>query len=336
MKLVMVVGVAMALGVAVPMVAQTKATQAKVQPAPQAPVAQAPAPEVKFPEVNSKNFTAASPTVDEVNGFLKAIWGFDVSRKWQVAAILKTPAAGIAKVVVLVGDERQPGKVSSTVFFTTPDGKHAISDTMINFGPKPFEEARKTLQAEATGAARGAKSNDLMLVEFADLQCESCKDAQDKVDNLAQDFPQARIVFENFPVTMHHPYALRAAEDGVCVRKEKGDAAFFSYVQAVYAKQAGLTAQSVDEALKAAETAAGADPAAVAACAAAPETKAAVEASLKLGEDVGVSQAPTLAVNGHLLSVASLPYETLKQIVAFQAQQDGITVHLQPTLTTLK
>jgi protein-disulfide isomerase len=339
----MVAGVAMVLGTATPMVAQTKAPQMKVPqtkmqpaaPAPQAPVAQAPAAGIKFPEVNPKNFTAASPTVDEVNSFLKAIWGFDISRKWEVAAILKTQAPGVAKVVVLVADERQPGKVLPTVFFTTPDGKHAISDNVMDFGAKPFEETRKTLQAEATGAARGAKSNDLMLVEFADLQCESCKDAQDKMDNLAQDFPQARIVFENFPLTTH-PYARRAAEDGVCVRKEKGDAAFFSYVQAVYAKQAGLTAESADETLKAAETTAGADPAAVAACAATPETKAAVEASLKLGEDVGVSQAPTLAVNGHLLPVASLPYETLKQIVAFQAEQDGITVHLQPTLTTLK
>jgi protein-disulfide isomerase len=341
MKLGMVLGVAMAVSAVAPMVAQAKAAPAKVPqtkvqsaaPEPQAPVAQAQA--VKFPAVNPKNFTAASPTTADVNAFLKAVWGFDTGRVWEVAAILKTQAPGVAKVVVLVADESQPGKVLPTVFFTTPDGKHAISDNVIDFGPKPFEETRKTLQAEATGAARGAKSNDLMLVEFADLQCESCKDAQDKMDNLAQDFPQARIVFENFPIEARHPFALRAAEDGVCVRKTKGDAAFFSYVQAVYAKQAGLTAQSVDETLKAAETEAGADPAAVAACAAAPETKAAVEASLKLGEDVGVSQAPTLAVNGHLLSLA-LPYETLKRIVAFQAEQDGITVHLQPTLTTLK
>jgi hypothetical protein len=31
-----------------------------------------------------------------------------------------------------------------------------------------------------------------------------------------------------------------------------------------------------------------------------------------------------------------VPYETLKQIVAYQAQLDGINVQVQPTLSTLK
>ncbi len=52
--------------------------------------------------------------------------------------------------------------------------------------------------------------------------------------------------------------AERAALDGVCVRKAKGDDAFFSYARAVYAKQAGLTAQSAEETLNAAIKAAGA------------------------------------------------------------------------------
>ncbi len=127
-----------------------------------------------------------------------------------------------------------------------------------------------------------------------------------------------------------------AALDGVCVRKTKGDAAFFSYARAVYAKQAGLTPASADETLKTAVAAAGADPAAVAACAALPETKATVDATMKLAQELGAVQVPMLAVNGHFLAIDTLPYETLKQMIAFQAGQDGITVHLQPTLSTLK
>jgi hypothetical protein len=51
---------------------------------------------------------------------------------------------------------------------------------------------------------------------------------------------------------------------------------------------------------------------------------------------VGAEQVPLLAVNGHVLAIAAIPYETLKQMVAYQAEQDGITVHLQPTLSNLK
>ena len=300
--------------------------------APQAPAAQTTNP---FPPVNPKNFTADTPSVDEVNSFLKALWGYDVNRQWQVEGIVNTIAPGVAKVVVLVGDKRAPGKTSPLVFFTTPDGKHAIAENVMDFGAKPFADARKVLQERASGPAKGAKANDLLFVEFADLDCDRCHDAQAKMDSLEQDFPQARIIFENAPEPTH-PYAERAALDGVCVRKTKGDAAFFSYARAVYAKQAGLTPASADETLKTAVTAAGADPAAVAACAALPETKATVDATVKLAQDLGALQVPMLAVNGHFLAIDTVPYETLKQMIAFQAGQDGVTVHLQPTLTTLK
>ena len=299
---------------------------------PQAPAAQETNP---FPPVNPKNFTATSPSVDEVNSFLKALWGYDVNRLWQVEGIVKTPAAGVAKVVVLVADKRSPGKTSSLVFFTTPDGKHAIAENVMDFGAKPFADNRKALQEHANGPAKGAKSNELLLVEFADLNCDKCRDAQEKMDNIEQDFPQARIVFLDAPEA-GHAYAERAALDGVCVRKTRGDAAFFTYARAVYAKQAGLTTASADETLKAAIATAGADPAAVATCAALPETKATVDANVKLAQDLFAIQVPMLAVNGHFLAIDSLPYETLKQMIAFQAGLDGITVHLQPTLSTLK
>ena len=300
--------------------------------APQAPPAQAANP---FPPTDPKNFTAETPSVDEVNSFLTALWGYDTNRLWQVVGIVKTPAPGVAKVVVLVADKRAPGKAQPVVFFTTPDGKHAIAENVMEFGAKPFADARKTLQERADGPAKGAKSNELLLVEFADLNCDRCKDAQDKMESLEQDFPQARIVFLDTPQP-GHPYAERAALDGVCVRKTKGDAAFFAYARAVYAKQAGLTAASADETLKAAVAAAGADPAAVAACTALPETKAKIDANVKLAQDLYATPTPVLAVNGHFLAIDNLQYETLKQMVAFQAGQDGITVHVQPTLTTLK
>jgi protein-disulfide isomerase len=304
------------------------------QAGPQAPAPQAAA--VKFPPINLKNFTADSPASAEVNDFLKALWGYDENRTWEVAAILKTEAPGVAKIVVYVAEEGQGGGARSTVFFSTPDGKHVIADQVIDFGAKPFAGKRKMLQDRANGAAEGATSKDLMLVEFADLQCPHCKEAQDTMDNLAKDFPQARIVYQDFPLVEIHPYAFAAAAEGVCVRKEKGDAAFFTYVKTVYDKQAGLTEEAAGATLATAAAAAGADPKAVATCAKSDETKHAVEASIQLGKDVGVDQTPLLFANGHALPLGGIPYETLKKIIAFQAGQDGIVVHLQPTLSTLK
>lgn len=310
-------------------------TGAAAQAVPQAGPRPTAAP-AAFPAPNPKNFTASSPSKDDVDSFLKALWGYDANRTWQVQAIQKTRAAGVSRVVVLVGDKTQGGKTASTVFFTTPDGQHAIADNVIDFGPKPFAANRALLEAQADGPGRGAAGKELLLVEFADLQCPSCREAQSKMDSLVQDFPQARVVFENFPLGEVHPFAMRAASMGECVRRSKGEPAFFTYAQAVYDSQDGLTAERGEATLAAAVTKAGGDPAGVAACASTPAVTEKIAAQMKLGTSLGVDQTPMLAINGHLLPLGSLSYDVLKKIVAFQAVQDGLAVQVQPTLTTLK
>ncbi len=310
--------------------------QEPAAPAPQGPAPQGAAPADPFPPVNLKNFTADSPSREEVNSFLHAIWGFDDSRIWSVAAVLKTPAPGVTKVVVFMANKSNPGKLQQAVFFVTPDGQHAIAGDVIDFGAKPFAATRKLLEDHADGPAEGAASKNLMLVEFADLQCPHCKAAQETMANLARDFPQARIVFENLPIPTAHPYAIRAAEEGVCVRKAKGDAAFFKYAQAVFDKQDQLTPAGVEATLGSAATAAGADPKAMAACASTPAAQDDVKASMSLAADLGIGETPVLAVNGHMIPLNAMRYDTLKRIIAFQAGQDGITVQVQPSLTTLQ
>jgi protein-disulfide isomerase len=139
-----------------------------------------------------------------------------------------------------------------------------------------------------------------------------------------KDFPNARVVYQSYPLVELHPYAFKAAAYGYCVQKQKNDAFFFSSA-AVFDTQGALTPETGDETLKNAVTKAGLDPAAVDACAATPAIKDQVSASIKLAEDVGVEQTPMLAVNGHLLPLAGVPYETLKNIILYQAMLDGVS-----------
>ncbi|HEY4356995.1 MAG TPA: thioredoxin domain-containing protein [Acidobacteriaceae bacterium] len=321
------------LAITLPLAAQSRAPIPQA-PKPNVPAAPAPAA-ITFPPVNPENFTVTSPSVEDVNGFLKSIWGYEPGRTWSVVSILGTPAPGVAKITVLIADKAQPGRMSRAVFFTTPDGKHVIADEVMPFGPKPFAENRAVLQARADGPARGASGKDLMLVEFADLQCGACREAATTMDNLAQDFPQARIVFQYFSPDPR-PLVEHAIAEGMCVRKAKGDAAFFDYAQSVYAAEGGLAPDKADATLNTAAAKAGADPAAVAACSQTAEARQAVSDSLKLAHDIGVSDEPMLAINGHLIPLRLIPYEVLKRIVVWQANQDGVAVTLQPSLRSLK
>jgi protein-disulfide isomerase len=301
------------------------AAPAQERPAP-APSAPAPSGPPVFPTPDPANFTASAPTKEVVNAFLEANWGYDSDRMWQVQAILKTPVEGISKVIVLLGDKTGKQKPQALSFFALPDGKHIIAgDQIINFGEHPFAGVRQQLEQRADGPYRGSASKDFEIVEFADFQCPHCKDAQANMDKLAADYPKARIVFQNFPIPAIHPQSMIAAEYSVCVTKLGGSPAFFQFASAVFDGQDGLaTADGAALTLNSAVAKAGLDPAKVSACAATPEVKANVDAATALGTDVGISEVPTLVVNGRTLP-ANAPYDVLKKVIDYQIKTDGVS-----------
>jgi protein-disulfide isomerase len=290
---------------------------------PSAAAAPAPAPPV-LPKPDPANFTASSPTQETVSAFLQAAWGYDDTRMWQVQAILKTPVEGISKVMILVADKTGKQKPGALQFFALPDGKHIIAaDEIVPFGEHPYAEHRAIAQQRADGPYRGSAMKDLEIVEFADFQCPHCKDAQANMDKLAVDFPKARIVFQNYPLPQH-PAAAGAAAYGICVAKQGGSTAFFTFASAVFEGQDGLaSADGAALTLNSAVTKAGLDPAKIEACSKTPDATAAVDASVKLAQDLSINQTPTLVVNGRQIP-ASIPYDTIKQIIQYQAKLDGI------------
>jgi protein-disulfide isomerase len=304
--------------------AQVPADQTAPPPAPAAPADPLPKADIKF-------FTATSPTIDTVNSFLKQVWGFDSNRVYRVMAIQPTTAPGVVKVTVFVTSKQAGAKVQGATFYVTPDGKHAIGEGsgVVPFGATPFADTRDLLKARANGAYRGPASKDFELVEFADLQCPHCKEAQATVDQIVKDFPNAHVVFQLFPLTEIHPSAFKAAAYGVCAQKQSNDA-FFKYAAAVFDVQDRLTPATDVALLKTAATQAGLDAAAIAACASTPATKEIVDADIKLAQDAGVDQTPLLVANGRILPLSSVSYDDLKKLIQYQADLDGVNSGATP------
>jgi protein-disulfide isomerase len=291
---------------------------------PAAPSQGAEAAGPAFPKPDPADFSASSPTKEQIDAFLQASWGYDTNRVYQIQRIAKTSVDGISSVVVLVG-EKGTKQTGALQFFALPDGKHIITaGEVLPFSGKPYAENRTTLLARADGPSKGAASKDLELVEFADFECPHCKEAQATITKLDADFPNAHFVYQSFPLVKIHPQAFRAAAYGVCVAKELGNPAFFKYSAAVYEGQAGLSAdEGATLTLNSAVTAAGGSPEKVEACSKTAETKAAVEAGIKLAQDLNVNQTPSLAINGRIIPLGGVDYETLKKMITFQAAGDG-------------
>jgi protein-disulfide isomerase len=305
--------------------AQTQAPAQAPADVPAAPTQPAPDPNAgpSFPKPDPAEFSADSPTKEQITAFLQASWGYDTNRVYQIQRIAKTTVPGINSVIVLVGEKgnKQTGALQ---FFALPDGKHIITGgEILPFGEHPYAENRATLIQRANGPSKGAASKNLEFVEFADFQCPHCKDAQATMDKLAADFPDAHIVYQSFPLTKIHPEAFRSAAYGVCVAKLGGNSAFFQYAAAVYEGQAGLaTAEGATLTLNSAVTKSGQAPDKIEACSKTAETKAAVEADVKLAEDLNVNQTPSLAINGRLIPLGGINYDTLKQMIAYHVKND--------------
>jgi protein-disulfide isomerase len=156
------------------------------------------------------------------------------------------------------------------------------------------------------------------------LQCPHCKAAQPVLEKLAADFPQVRLVFEQFPLPATlHPWAMKAALYADCAGR-MDNKAFWKYVDAVFENQGGIAAPTADDKLKELATASGLDGAKVAACATTTEAEARIRKALELGQSLNVTSTPSVFINGRLLpGVAGVPYEQLKAMVQFEIDHAG-------------
>lgn len=262
--------------------------------------------------------TLKLPSEAVVNDFMKQMFGYDSSLTWKITSIKPSEAEGLAEVNVILQGPQGP---QAQKFYVSPDEHHAVIGQIMPFGAHPFDAARKKLEKEVNGPGKGPTTAPVTVVEFSDLQCPHCKEAQPTLDKLASEDKNVRIVFQNFPLPMHD-WAMKASGYADCIGRGSSDS-FWKFVESVYGAQSDITAANADEKLKGFADAAGANGAETAACAAKPETTTRIEHSLDLGRSLDVNSTPTIFINGRSISAGGIPYEVLKKLVDFAATQNS-------------
>ncbi len=286
-----------------------KQTASPKKPAPQTAGASA--------SPQSAQQKAALPTVEEVETSMKRSFGYDPGVTWQVLDIRESSIPGLAEILVSM-NKQQPVHL-----YLASGTQTAIAGQMIPFGPDPFAAARANLKG-AFGPSRGGQNPPIEIIEFSDLECPHCKVAQPVLAKLFADFPQARFIFQEFPLPASlHPWALKAAQYADCAGQMDKDA-FWKYVDSIFENQGGIALATADDKLKELATAAGYDAQKISTCAASPETDARIKKSQALGATLDVNETPTVFINGRRVpGIANIPYDNLKQLVQFEIDHAG-------------
>ena len=219
----------------------------------------------------------------------------------------KAPAVFVNEIAV---DAQDKDKLVLTVnteikrieaVLNSPTGNYYLSSIL-------HQELPSATMTDSLGRpVRGAKNALVTIVEYSDYQCPFCSRVEPTLAKILKDYPaEVRIVFNHNPLPFHtdaklaHQAAYAAGKQGRFW--EMHDMLFENQKSLKeadlmkYAHKLGLDMDQFTKDLKA------------------PETVAAIDASLKNGEENGISGTPNFLINGEPLTGAQ-PYEKFKEII---------------------
>lgn len=232
----------------------------------------------------------------------------------------------IAGAVLLTGLIIAGSIVAVTQKLTQTAAPSAVKDAALAPEAEPTD-TNATTSLDDDAVLGDKKKAKVAIVEFSDFECPFCKRFhQETFDKLVKEYVdtgKAVISFRDFPLSFHDPVATTEAAVAECVRKEKGDKAYFSFGKALYdgtqANGKGLGEGKLDELIRKA----GANPTTVNACAASDAVKQEIAKDLADGTKAGISGTPsfvigTLSADGTVTGeriVGAVPIDTFKTAI---------------------
>jgi protein-disulfide isomerase len=166
--------------------------------------------------------------------------------------------------------------------------------------------------------SKGNPNAPVLLVEFADFQCPACRAARPLVEEaLKKHEGQTRLVFKNFPLSIH-PYGEKLARSG---RAAQLQGKFWEMYAAMFDNQDRIAPAVIDELAKGL----GLDMAKFQKDVESEAVADAVSRDRKQGERLDIQSTPTLYINGRLFPPTPDFAEDLEDWITLEAELAGST-----------
>jgi protein-disulfide isomerase len=193
-------------------------------------------------------------------------------------------------------------QMQDETFFVSFDGQKIIRGVVYDVSQNPFKNENEKIKTSGRPGL-GTAGAPVVIAEFSDFQCPFCREEAKTIrENLLKSYPkEARLYFFDYPLEQIHPWAKPAAIAGRCVFKQSASA-FWDFHDFAFEHQAELTADNLQA--KVLDFAKGVKDLNVddlKGCMVSKATESEVNASIAIGQSLGVNQTPTVFVNGRRL-----------------------------------
>jgi len=258
--------------------------------------------------------SAPSPMQKKLETYLRHAFALGSDVKIYVSEPKEIGNSGILETNI---DVKTPEGGDQVKMYITKDGRYLLRGELADLNKDPLTENISKIDFKGAPVTGDPKAT-VTLVEFADFQCPVCRNLHDAMRGILPNYPQAKLVFKDFPLDNVHPWARTASIAGRCAYQQD-PAAFWKFYDAIYDQQDLISASNVYDKMVdyASQTKLNTDT--FKACMAGPKAAKEVEASVANGNLLEVRSTPTVFVNGRRI-VGADPH-ALQQYIEYELAQ---------------
>jgi len=246
--------------------------------------------------------------------FLRLLYAWGSDFEVKAGAVKPTPIPDLYEINVQVTLQ---GDSESALVYVTKDGHYMVRGEVSDMNADPFAAVREKLIVDGA-PSKGPADASIVMVEFGDFQCPSCRQLDLILRDLLPKYPQVRLVFKDFPLEQLHPWAMTAAMVGRCAFQQSSDA-FWKVHDLIYDNQDHITPDNAYDRLIQLGSDAGLDAASLRTCVSDPQTTQTVRKSMAEGTALQIDSTPTTFVNGR--TVVGPNEALIRQYLSFILQK---------------
>jgi protein-disulfide isomerase len=248
-----------------------------------------------------------------VESFVRKLFAMGSAYRVTAGEPKEATLPGFYEVVVEVAiqDSRD-----QAVMYISKDGRIVVRGEVYQAEGDLFAATKAQMKLDGQ-PFKGPADAEVVVVEYADFQCPSCKQLYEALKQVVPLYPRVKFIFKDFPLDQIHPWARNAAAAGRCAYQQRPPA-FWKLHDLLFENQASITAANHWQTLQDFAGKVGLDTAAFRTCLSAPATKAYVDESIQEAIRLRIANTPTVFINGR--RVVGGGREQLEQILQYELE----------------